>query len=63
MDGGVDIMLVSADKKWDYALGMIKVDGLEPSKEFEKLIEKEKHGEITTEDMRKVLDKKYKMKE
>ena len=60
---GVDIMLVSADKKWDYALGMIKVDGLEPSKEFKKLIEKEKRGEITTEDMRKVLDKKYKMKE
>ncbi len=56
-------MLVSADKKWDYALGMIKVDGLEPSPEFEKLIEKEKRGEMTTADMRKVLDKKYKMKE
>ena len=56
-------MLVSTDKKWDYALGMIKVDGLEPSPEFEKLIEKEKRGEMTMEDMRKVLDKKYKMKE
>lgn len=56
-------MLVSANKKWDYALGMIKVDGLEPSKEFKQLIEKEKRGEMTTEDMRKVLDKKYKMKE
>lgn len=56
-------MLVSADKKWDYALGMIKVDGLEPSKEFKKLIEKEKRGEMTTEDIRKVLDKKYKIKE
>lgn len=56
-------MLVSADKKWDYALGMIKVDGLEPSKEFKQLNEKEKRGEMTTEDMRKVLDKKYKMKE
>lgn len=56
-------MLVSADKKWDYALGMIKVDGLEPSKEFKQLIEKEKRGEMTTEDMRTVLDKKYKMKE
>lgn len=56
-------MLVSADKKWDYARGMIKVDGLEPSPEFKKLIEKEKRGEMTMEDMRKVLDKKYKMKE
>ena len=56
-------MLVSTDKKWDYALGMIKVDGLEPSAEFKKLIEKEQRGEMSTEDMRKVLDKKYKMKE
>ncbi len=56
-------MLVSTDKKWDYALGMIKVDGLEPSPEFKKLIEKESRGEMTMEDMRKVLDKKYKMKE
>ena len=60
---GVDFMLVSTDKKWDYALGMIKVDGLEPSPEFKKLVEKESRGEMTTEDMRKVLDKKYKMKE
>ncbi len=56
-------MLISADKKWDYALGMIKVDGLESSPEFKELIEEESRGEMTTEDMRKVLDKKYKMKE
>ena len=56
-------MLVSTDKKWDYALGMIKVDGLEPSAEFKKIIEKEKQGKMTMEDMRRVLDKKYKMKE
>lgn len=55
-------MLVSTDKKWDYALGMIKVDGLEPSPEFKELIEKEKRGKMTTADMRKVLDKKYRMK-
>lgn len=24
-------MLVRADKKWDYAIGMIKVDGPEPA--------------------------------
>lgn len=56
-------MLVNADKKWEYALGMIKVDGLEPSPEFKELIKKEKAGEISTDDMRKVLDKKYKMKQ
>ena len=48
---------------WDYAIGMIKVDGLEPTKEFKEYIEKEKKGEITMVDAKKFLDKKYKMKE
>lgn len=49
-------------KAWEYALGIIKVDGLTPSPEFLELVEKEKRGEITTEDIIKILDKKYKMK-
>jgi len=48
-------------KKWDYSLGLIQIDGLTPSEEFLELVEKEKRGEITTEDMRKILDSKYKM--
>ena len=48
---------------WDYAIGMIKVDGLEPTTEFKEYIEKEKKGEITMEDAKRFLDKKYKMKE
>jgi len=60
---GVVFMLVNSDKKWDYALGMIKVDGLEPTLEFKRLIEKEKRGEMAMEDIKKTLDKKYKMKE
>ncbi len=32
-------MLVSRDKKWDYAIGMIKVDGLEPTPEMRELID------------------------
>lgn len=48
---------------WDYAIGMIKVDGLEPTKEFKEYIEKEKKGEVTMADAKKLLDKKYKMKE
>lgn len=47
---------------WDYALGIIKVDGLEPSKEFLELVEKEKRGEITDKDILKSLDQKYKIK-
>lgn len=48
---------------WDYAIGMIKVDGLEPTAAFKEYIEKEKRGEITMDDVKRFLDKKYKMKE
>ena len=48
---------------WNYAIGMIKVDGLEPTPEFKEYIEKEKRGEVTMEDAKRFLDKKYKMKE
>jgi hypothetical protein len=37
--------------------------GLEPSPEFLELVEKEKRGEITTNDIIKTLNEKYKMKE
>ncbi len=57
------IMAVSNEVAWNYALGMIKVDGLEPSKELLELVEKEKRGEVTTEEMRRILRKKYNMKE
>ena len=49
-------------KAWDFALGIIKVDGLEPSKEFLELVEKEKKGEITDQDIKDFLDKKYRLK-
>lgn len=52
-----------ADKKWDYAIGMIKVDGLAPTAEMKELIEKEKRGEITMEQVRENLDRRYKMKQ
>ncbi len=48
---------------WDYAIGMIRVDGLEPTADFLAYIEKEKRGEVTMEDAKMFLDKKYKMKE
>lgn len=54
---------MSKEKAWDYALGIIKVDGLEPSPEFLELVEKEKRGEITTNDIIKTLNGRYKMKE
>lgn len=48
---------------WDYAVGMIKVDGLEPTEDFKKYIEMEKRGEVSMEDAKRFLDKKYKMRE
>ncbi len=45
---------------WDYAIGIIKVDGLEPTDDFKEYIEKEKRGEVTMEDLKKYLDEKYK---
>lgn len=54
---------MNKEKAWNYALGIIKVDGLEPSPDFLELVEKEIKGEITTDDIRRVLDQKYKMKE
>ena len=47
---------------WNYAIGMIRVDGLEPTADFKKYIELEKSGRATTSDLKKYLDKKYKVK-
>mgnify|MGYP001624181572 CR=1 FL=1 len=55
-------MLVRADKKWDYALGLVKGAGLEPTEDMKMLVEKEKSGEISMEEIRKALDQKYKKK-
>ena len=53
---------INKETAWNYALGMIEVDGLTPSEEMLEMIEMEKRGEITTDDIRKRLDKKYKIK-
>ena len=47
---------------WDFALGIIKVDNLKVSEEFLELVEKEKKKEITDEDIKDFLDKKYRLK-
>ena len=46
---------MTAEAAWDYAIGMIKVDGLEPTEDFKKYIELEKSGQATTEDLKKIL--------
>lgn len=52
-------MVISNETAWNYALGLIKVDGLTPSGELLEMIEMEKRGEITTDEMIKRLHEKY----
>lgn len=54
---------MTADKAWDYAIGLIRVDGLEPTEDFKKYIELEKAGKATTRDLKVYLDKKYRAAE
>ena len=61
MNNAVDSIMTNT-QKWDYSLGLIQIDGLTPSDEYLELVEKEKRGEITTAEMKKALDSKYKMK-
>jgi hypothetical protein len=48
---------------WNYALGLIQIDGLKPTPEFLALVDKEIRGEITLEDIEIALNKRYRMKE
>ena len=50
---------MNKEKAWDYAIGIVQVDGIKPSDDFLELVEKEKRGEMTSEDIRNVLVKKY----
>lgn len=56
-------MAMTNEKAWDYAIGVVQIDGIRPSDDFLKLVEKEKKGEITGDDIRRVLYKKYRVKE
>ncbi len=56
-------MAMTNEKAWDYAIGIVQIDGIKPSDDFLELVEKEKNGEITSDDIRNILYKKYKVKE
>lgn len=47
------------EQAWDFAIGLVQIDGVKPSKEFLELVEREKRGEITGDDIRRELKKKY----
>lgn len=47
------------EKAWDFAIGIVQIDGIRPSDDFLQLVEKEKKGEITGDDIRRILYEKY----
>lgn len=56
-------MGLTNEQAWDFAIGIVQIDGVKPSDEFMKLVEREKRGEITGEDIRRILKEKYQQKE
>lgn len=44
---------------WDYAIGMMQVDGVKPDQEYLDLVEKEINGEITLDEMKLIILKKH----
>ena len=50
---------INNDEAWDYAIGIVQIEGIKPSQDFLELAEKEKRGELTNDDIRRVLVKKY----
>jgi len=53
---------MSKNEAWDYAVGMIKGDDIEPTPEMKRLIEMEKRGEVTKEEIHDSLCRHYRMK-
>ncbi|MCL2112304.1 MAG: antitoxin VbhA family protein [Clostridiales bacterium] len=53
---------MNKNEAWDYAVGLVKVDDLEPTPEMKKLIEMEKQGEITKAEIHDRLCKHYRAK-
>jgi hypothetical protein len=50
---------MSNEEAWTYAIGLVKVDGLEPTQDMLEMIEQEKCGEITTDEIIRRLDARY----
>ena len=47
------------EQAWDFAIGMTRMSGLEPTQDFKEYIEKEKRGEVDMADVKRFLDKKW----
>lgn len=58
-----DLLKKEKRAAWDFAININQLDGeWKPVEEYMELVEKEINGEITTEEMRNILNKKYSKK-
>lgn len=51
------------EQAWDFAIGIVQIDGISPSDDFLQLVEREKKGEITGDDIRRILYEKYTLRQ
>jgi len=49
---------INKEEAWNFALALAQLNGAEPSKEFLELIEKEIRGEITLEEIERIIYEK-----
>lgn len=49
---------MTKEQAWNFAIGLCSMDGRRPSDYFLELVEREKKGEITTDDIRQLLKEK-----
>ena len=49
---------IANEKAWNY-VGIVQVEGIKLSDDFLELVEKEKRGELTNDDIRHILVRKY----
>lgn len=51
---------MNRERAWNFAIGVVQLDGIKPSDDFLELVEMEKRGEITTDDIRQILRERAK---
>ena len=54
---------MTKEQAWAFAIGLIKVDDLEPTPDFLEMIEREKRDDLTMDDLYHYLNRKYGVKE
>ncbi|MBD5403012.1 antitoxin VbhA family protein [bacterium] len=59
MEGQKTLTKEEKRKSWNYAIGMMQVDGVKPDAEYLELVEKEINGEITLDEMELIILKQY----